>query len=283
MGLAARKTRVGLALGGGAAKGIAHIGVLKVLEKENIPIDMIAGTSAGALIGALSACGRSAREIENIVRGWDWKHRAQMIDLSLPKSGFIAGRKLTDFLRSIIGDASFSDLKVPFACIATDINSGEEIVIDKGSVLDAVRASISLPVIFTIVKRKGRYLVDGGLVDPVPVDIIKIMGADFVIAVNVLSYLDRTRERVYIENPAVEEAPAAKEPNLFSILMKMTSIPTSQVIEDSLNGADVVIEPKVEHIGLGDFHRAEESILAGGLAAIDAVPQIKRELTTSSQ
>jgi len=279
MGLDDKKTKVGLALGGGAAKGLAHIGVLDVLEREKIPIDMIAGTSAGALIGALSACGHSAREMEKIVREWDWKQRAQMIDLSLPKSGFIAGKKVTGFLRSIIGDASFSDLKVPFACVATDITTGEEIVIDKGSVLEAVRTSISLPVIFTVVKKKGRYLVDGGLVDPVPVDIMKVMGADFVIAINVLSHLDRARERVYIEDPAVEEAPTSKEPNLFSILMKMTSIPTSQVIEDSLKGADVVIEPKVEHIGLGDFHRAEESILAGGLAAIDAVPQIKRKLS----
>jgi len=278
MGVEGKKTKVGLALGGGAAKGLAHIGVLDVLEKENVPIDMIAGTSAGALIGALSACGRSAKEMEGIVRRWDWKQRAQMIDLSLPKSGFIVGRKVTDFLKSVIGDASFSDLKKPFACVATDIITGEEIVIDQGSVLEAVRASISLPVIFTVVKKKGRYLVDGGLVDPVPVDILKKMGTDFIIAVNVLSYLDNTRERVYIEDPAIENAPQSKEPNLFSILMKMVSISTSQVIEDSLKGVDVVIEPKVEHIGLADFHRAEESILAGGLAAIDAIQEIKSKL-----
>jgi len=278
MGLAGKQTKVGLALGGGSAKGMAHIGVLEVLEKERIPVDMIAGTSAGALVGALSACGRSAGEMEGIVREWDWKQRAQMIDLSLSRGGFITGKKVTDFLKSIMGDVSFSDLKKPFACVATDIITGEEIVIDKGSVLEAVRASISLPVIFTVVKKKGRYLVDGGLVDPVPVDILKTMGADFIIAVNVLSYLDNTRERVYIEDPAIKDAPPSKEPNLFSILMKMVSIPTSQVIEDSLKGADAVIEPKVEHIGLADFHRAEESILAGGLAAIDAVQEIKNKL-----
>lgn len=163
---------------------------------------MIAGTSIGAAIGALFAQGKHATELKELAKNFNWKQRAQIIDLSLPKSGFIAGRKIKQLLKSIIGDIKFSDLKLPFACVATDIISGEEIVINQGSVLEAVRASFSMPIIFTVVKRNGRYLVDGGLVNPVPVSVLKNMGADFIIAVNVMPRLNKKLEPVYLEIPA---------------------------------------------------------------------------------
>ena len=278
MGLENRKSKIGLALGGGAAKGLAHIGVLEVLEKEKVQIDMVAGTSIGSIIGALFAQGKNSKDMRAIIKDWDWKRRMSLVDLALPKSGFIAGKKVSDFLKTIIGDVSFDDLKMPFACVATDINSGEEIVINKGSVLEAVRASISLPVIFAIVKKRGRYLVDGGLVDPVPVGVLKEMGADFIIAVNVLTRMDRTRKRIYIEDAPPIEISQEREPRLFNILLKTTGIPATEVIEDSLKGADVVIEPRVGGIGQAEFHRADEGILAGGLAAIDAMHVINRKL-----
>lgn len=161
--------KVGLALGGGSARGLAHIGVLKVLEKGKIPIDMIAGTSAGALIGALYARGSSAGEIKKMVTGMSLIDRARMIDLALPKTGLITGERIKKILKELIGEADFSDLKIPFACVATDIVTGEEVVMNHGSVVEAVRASISIPAVFTLVKREGKFLVDGGLVNPVPV------------------------------------------------------------------------------------------------------------------
>jgi len=272
------KEKIGLALSGGGARGLAHIGVLEVLEREGIPIDMIAGTSAGAAIGALYAQGKSINEIKTLARSWDWKKRAQIIDLALPKSGFIAGKRVKELLKSIIGDVKFSDLKLPLACVATDVITGEEIVIDQGSVLEAVRASISIPIIFTVVKRKGRYLVDGGLSDPVPVSVLKDMGADFIIAVNVTPRLMKRQERTYLEESTIEEPPAAKEPNIINILMQIFSITNSQVVEASLKGADVIIEPRLAGINLGDFGHIEESFLEGGLSAIDAVLEIKRRL-----
>ena len=272
------KKRIGLALGGGGARGLAHIGVLEILEREGIPIDMIAGTSAGAAIGALYAQGKNINEIKDLARSWDWKQRARIIDLALPKTGFIAGKKLKQLLKSIIGDVKFSDLKIPFACVATDIMSGEEVIINQGSVLEAVRASISLPVIFTVVKWKGRYLVDGGLVDPVPVNVLKDMGADFIIAVNVTPRLSRAFQKVYIEELKPEKAGAVKEPNIFNILMKVINIDSSHLVGWCLNGADIIIEPRMAGIGFGDFGHIDECILEGGLSTIDAVLEIKRRL-----
>jgi len=274
-----KKRKVGLALGGGAARGLAHIGVLEVLEKEKIPIDMIAGTSAGAAIGALYAQGKNTRELKELARSWDWKKRAQIIDLALPKSGFIAGKRIKKLLKSIIGDVRFSDLRIPFACVATDIITGQEVIISQGSVLEAVRASISVPIIFTVVKLKGRYLVDGGLVDPVPVSVLKDMGADFVIAVNVTPRLSEAFKQVYLEELEPEESESVKEPNIFTIAMKLIDIYGSYLVGSCLSGADVIIEPRMAGIGLGDFGRAEECILEGGLSTIDAVLEIKRGLS----
>jgi len=270
--------KIGLALGGGGGRGIAHIGVLEVLEREGIPFNMIAGTSAGAAIGALLAQGKNSDYMKTLAKSWDWKHRAQAIDLTLPRSGFIAGRKVKEFLKNIIGDVQFSQLKLPFACVATDILTGEEIVINHGSVLEAVRASISLPIIFTVARWQDRYLVDGGLVDPVPVSVLKDMGADFIIAVNVTPRMATGNEKIYPEETEIKKTPATKEPNILNIIMKMSGITNSQVVEASLEGADVIIEPRLAGIGIGDFNHIDKCILEGGLAAIDAVLEIKRKL-----
>lgn len=275
-----KKRKVGLALGGGGGRGMAHIGVLEVLEREKIAIDMVAGTSAGAAIGALFTQGKSAREINSLARSWDWKQKAQIMDPALPKSGFIAGKRVKKFLKTIIGDINFSELRMPFACVATDIMTGEEVIIDQGSVLEAVRASISMPIIFTVVKWQGRYLVDGGLVDPVPVSVLKDMGAEFIIAINVTPRMYTRQKRIYICKNNTEEVSANKEPNILNIIMKISGIANSQIVEASLEGANVIIEPRLTGIGLGDFNHIEECILEGGYAAIDAIPEIKRQLAT---
>ncbi|GAI40102.1 unnamed protein product, partial [marine sediment metagenome] len=211
-----KERKIGLALSGGGARGLAHIGVLEVLQKEGIPIDMIAGTSAGALIGAIYARGKDANLIKNKVLGLDWKRLASLVDLALPRSGFIGGKKVTNLLREFIGgDIKFGDLKIPLTCVATDIITGEEVAIKEGSVLQAVRASISIPALFTVVKWKGRYLVDGGLVNPVPVSVLKEMGADFIIAVNAIP--DITERVSHMSKKGMKDH---KEPNIFSVLMQ---------------------------------------------------------------
>lgn len=182
-----KKRRIGLALGSGAARGLAHIGVLRVLQEERIPIDMVAGTSAGAMIGGLYAHGKDLEELESLAAELKAPKLISLVDPSIPRSGFIAGRNVRRLLSSYFeGDVQFDQLKLPFACVATDVETGEEIVFDQGSVLDAIRASISIPGVFSVARWKGRHLVDGALVNPIPVDVLLRMGADFVIAVNVI-------------------------------------------------------------------------------------------------
>ena len=181
------RKKVGIALGGGAARGIAHIGVLEVLEREGIPIDIVAGTSAGAVIGALYCSGLSPLRLKEVIEGFDWNRRRKLLDISLPHTGFIAGEKLMHEVRELMGgDLKFEELQKPFACVACDLLTGEEAVMTKGPVADAVHASIAIPLVFQAVYRKGRYLVDGGLVNQVPVNVVKAMGAEYIIAVNVV-------------------------------------------------------------------------------------------------
>ncbi|MFH1169171.1 MAG: patatin-like phospholipase family protein [Chloroflexota bacterium] len=267
------KKRVGLALGGGAARGLAHVGVLEVLEGEGIPVDVIAGTSAGAIAGALFAQGKSSRQITKLAMELGGKKLAFLIDLSLPKSGFISGRKLQALLTgSISASVQFSDLKIPFACVAADIETGEEVVIDRGPVLAALRASISIPAIFAVVKRGGRFLVDGSLVNPVPVSAVRKLGAEFVIAVNVIP--DATERSRNVKSGGK----AASEPNIVHVMMQSMHIGTYSLVRSSMKGADIVIEPDVAHFGGGEFHRASEIIQQGRLAARSAIPEIKRKL-----
>jgi len=260
--------KVGLALGGGAARGLAHVGVLEVLEREGVPVDMIAGTSAGAAVGALYAQGKSASRIKELALDTGWRRLVSLIDLALPKSGFIEGTKIKNLLKSFMGDISFSELKIPLSCVATDIHSGEEVVISEGSVLEAVRASISIPVIFTAVRWRDRYLVDGGLVNPVPVSTVRDMGAELVIAVNVIPTM----------GVRFQPAKEAKEPGIFQSLLHSFYIATYSLVRSSLAKADIVIEPKLPHIGYGDFHRIGDSIAQGEIAAKALVEQIKQRL-----
>ena len=186
--LTKKKRKIGLALGSGAAKGLAHIGVIKELENRGISIDVISGSSIGALIGACYAIKGSIKEIEALILGINWKRLAQLLDpnIVLFSKGAIYGKKIKELLRTIIGGVEFKDLKIPLSVVTTDAETGEEVILDKGSVLNAVRASISIPGIFTPVKLENRYLMDGGIINPVPVSVIKRMGSDFSIACNVV-------------------------------------------------------------------------------------------------
>jgi len=215
-----KERKIGLALSGGAARGLAHIGVLKVLEKEGIRIGMIAGTSMGSLVGALYAQGRDASELAKLAIYWGSKRFSLLADPALPKTGLVRGRKIDDMLRTIIGDIAFGDLDIPFACVAADIWTGEEVVIKEGLVREGVRASGSVPVILKPIGREGRYLVDGAIANPMPVSVLKGMGADFIIAVNTTPSV---QERLHGDGTNKKEI-KAKEPNILNVIMQMVHI-----------------------------------------------------------
>lgn len=178
-----RRPRVGLALGSGSARGLAHLGVIRAIEDAGIEIDFIAGTSMGALIGAVHAAGK-LDELEAFFRAFDWKKMASFFDVVLPKSGLLDGARIGELVRAHVHADAIEMLPKPFAAVATDIVSGEEVVIRSGDVIEAVRASISVPGIFTPLRTNGHVLVDGGLTNPVPVSVARAMGADIVIAVD---------------------------------------------------------------------------------------------------
>jgi len=267
------RKKVGVALSSGAARGAAHVGVLAILEKRGIPIDMIAGTSIGAIVGAFYAAGKDISQIERAVMSLNRRQMMSLADLTIPTRGFIKGKKITGWLRSVIGDIDFEGLKIPFACVATDINTCREVVIQQGSVVEAVRASVSMPVIFTPAKWQGQYLVDGALVNPVPVRILREMGADLVIAVNVVPYIgDR------VQKAEAKNLKSPKEPNILSVLIRMIYIMGYQAALAGLREADIVVAPSVAHIRPDSFNRARECIIQGERAAQRAVLEIRKRL-----
>jgi NTE family protein len=179
--------KLGYALGGGAARGLFQIGVLTVFEEYGVTPDIIAGTSMGSIIGALYASGLKVKDLKQIAYDIDWKQVMRLTDIvALPRSGIIQGKRIMALLKSVLGDISSSQLKCKYAAVAADLYTGEQVVFTEGSLLEAIRASISIPGLFKPVYYKGRYLVDGGLVNVVPVSVCRDLGADFVIGVNVI-------------------------------------------------------------------------------------------------
>ncbi|MBW3012324.1 patatin-like phospholipase family protein [Candidatus Woesearchaeota archaeon] len=173
--------KLGLALGAGAARGMAHIGVLKAFDEAGIKVDAISGSSIGAVVGALYACGYSAKQIEELALSTEWK---SLIDFTAPKTGFIAGRKVENYLRNLLKCKNFEDLKTDFYVIATEVNKGERVVITKGDIARAARASISISGVLSPVKCDDMLLVDGGFIDPVPVDVLREKNIHKIIAVD---------------------------------------------------------------------------------------------------
>jgi len=266
--------KVGLALGSSAARGFAHIGVLKALKEASIPVDMVAGTSMGAMIGACFAKEGEISAVEEIAINTGWRELARLLDPKLGslRKGLIRGQRIEEFLYSLIGDAKFRDLKIPFAAIATDVNTGEEVVIREGSVIEAVRASISIPGVFVPVRLEGKCLVDGGLTNPVPADIVRDLGAKFIIAVNVL--VEPQKSKRTVSPPKGDEM--AEVPNIFNTLIQSIYIMEHEIIKSRMPKADVIISPDVSRIEAFEFYKGEEAILAGYEAARNALPRLRR-------
>jgi NTE family protein len=293
------RKKVGLALGGGAARGWAHIGVINAFQEADIPIDYLAGTSIGALVGAFFA-GNQINNLEKLVLHLDWKDIITFFDVVFPKAGLIDGKKITELLKKYISQLKIEELSIPFAAVATDIVTGEEVILDKDDIIDAIRASISVPGIFTPVKINNQILVDGGVVNPVPVNVVKNMGAEVVIAIDVNAHLviptmqklrklqasetrlfnlQNFKERIkdlgfpYLKNWASKEP----IPNIFEIILSSIYVMQRQITKQrlSLYRPQVLIQPHVGHIGFLDFHRAPETIAEGYKATMEKMGEIR--------
>lgn len=249
-----RPAKIALVLGAGASKGFAHIGVIKVLESNNIPIYMIVGTSAGSFVGSFYAYGFDAYQLQKIALEIK---KSDIVDLMFPDNGFIQGIKLESFVNKMLNNTVLEKLKIPFFAVATDIQSGTEIIFGKGNTGTAVRASCSIPGVFTPVKIGNKFYVDGGVVSPVAVDAAKKLGADVVIAVDISS-----------DN----QSPPPK--NTIETLLQSINIMYSKLAISQLTKADVIIKPRVGHIASYDFDKRHEAIMEGEKAALEALPKI---------
>lgn len=258
-----KKPKIGLALSGGGARGLAHIGVIEILEKNNIPIDFIAGSSAGAVIGAFYAYLKDIKKVKKVALATDWRKALSLIDPSMHQ-GILSGDKVKKFLEDFLGKASFEDLKIPLSVVATDLKTGKPEIIKKGNVVDSLRASISLPIIFRPVKFKGKFLTDGGLSVPVPVDIVKEMGADFVIAVN----LDADG----IINGKNGDFGFYKIANISINILRY------HLANSNVKNADFVISPKVGKFGISQFLDAEKIIKEGAKETKKDIKKLKNLL-----
>ena len=280
----ARSPRIGLALSGGAARGMAHIGVLKALEEESIPIDMISGTSAGALAGACYARERKAAILEELMLGLDWRKLAGLIDLNLILlwKGFVQGEKAKLFLSSIIGDVRFEDLEIPLSVVAADVQSMEEIVLSEGSVVEAVRASISMPMMFTPVKWRGRFLIDGGVVNPMPVDVVRNMGAEIVIAVNTVGIAQKRRRRQATKEVRNKPIPYPESTRLSIVKRRLNSLIRGnkdrlKILDELSNAA----KPKI-YAGRGKIEPQTPNIFEVMMQVFNAMQYEKIRLATKS-
>jgi NTE family protein len=252
---APKPAKIALVLGAGAARGFAHIGVLKILESNKVPIHMIVGTSAGSFAGSLYAYGFNAFELQKLSFGIE---RDDIIDFTIPDNGFIKGEKLAAYINRIVRNTPIEKLRIPFYAVTTDLQSGREVVFGIGNTGAAVRASCSIPGIFVPPVISGRMYVDGGVVSPVAVEAAKKLGADVVIAVDLS-----------------EGAGASAPTGTIETILQSISIMYSKLAAIQLAKADVVIRPKVSYIGSTDFSRRHEAVLEGEKAALEALPEIQ--------
>ena len=268
------KPKIGIALGAGSARGWAHLGVLRALDAAGIQPHVICGTSIGALVGAVYADGKTD-ELTQWVTSLSWRKVMGFFDVSF-SGGIIKGARLTTFLRDNFMSKSIAELALPFAAVATDLASGREIWLREGRVAEAVRASIALPGLFTPQSSGGRLLVDGALVNPVPVSLCRAMGADFVIAVDLSSSMvGRYARRLDADTARRRRAPSMMEVVTDSLAIMQVRITRSRLAGEP---ADAVIMPRLGWLRLLDYHRAAEAIEEGVDAAELMIPQIRRLL-----
>lgn len=258
--------KIGLALGGGGARGIAHIGVLNVLIEERIEPDYVVGCSMGAIIGAYYCLGLDLLEAEKEIKSFNKKKAIkELFDIKM-KSGLLGGKKAYKYLKKMLHDKSFDDLNKPFKTIATNLASGEEKIISEGDLVTAIQASMSVPGVFPPVEIDGQYYIDGGVSNPTPTDVVKNMGADVIIGVDLVMARD-----IEIKNP-----------NILNTIMQSYDIMRTQSIKSRLTFADketILIKPDMRSLIEGfKFFKMEEFIKSGEEATRKQLPLIKKRL-----
>ena len=254
-----KRPKIGLALGSGGSRGLAHIGVIKVLEENNIPIDFIAGSSIGAMAGGFYASGLTIKKIEEIALSTNWRRVFSVLSDPSLKRGLIGGEKVKTFIESHIDGKRFEDCKIPFVAVATDLKTGEIVILDKGEMTQAIRASISIPLVFKPIEINGRTLADGGLSAPVPVEIARNMGADIIIAVNL--------DKHYCNEKW--------SPGWYDIANDSLNILRHHLAFLNTASADIVIEIDVGKSYWYQFVNGKDKILAGEEATERILPQLK--------
>jgi len=305
------RPKIALVLGSGGARGLAHIGVLKILEKLKIPIDMVIGSSMGALIGGAYASGLSATQIEGIACETNWLKVARILfPKRLQMAGLLDGGRVQDFLISLIGEKNIQDLNIPFACVATDIMTGDEIILNSGSVAESIRASTSFPFLFSPMKIDGRLLVDGGVVNPLPTNVARNMGATKIIAVITTSPIKRHFEKIKSEKitssnrimTAINSSSFYKrhsnyiekennisinseENTITSLGIRQQMIQVGTTMENMIlnlrldaEPADILISPNLDDIQFMDFTNAKDIIMLGQREAENKLFQLHHQL-----
>ncbi|GCL61039.1 patatin-like phospholipase family protein [Pseudaquabacterium pictum] len=257
-----RPPRIGLALGGGAARGFAHIGVIQVLEEAGIKVDLVAGTSAGSLVAALYAAGRNGATLARLALAMD---ESAITDWAFPGRGLIRGEALARYVREQTGGKTIEQLPMPLGIVATDLDNGQGMLFQRGDVGAAVRASSAVPAIFQPVKIGTREYVDGGLVSPVPVRFARQMGAELVIAVDISSPPDG--------NPTSDP---------FKLLLQTFAIMGRSINQLELKDADVVLRPQLTGVSSADFTARQRAIDAGRAAALAALPALRQRLAATA-
>jgi NTE family protein len=258
----APKPRIALVLGGGAARGFAHVGVIRVLEQEKIPVDLVVGTSVGSLIGALYAADQDSFDLE-------WTaftlEKDDLFDYGVVTAvrgmGLARGDKLEQWVRNRIKQANIEELKLPFVAVATDLNWGTKVILDRGSVARAVRASSAIPGVFQPVQHIGKLLVDGGVVDNIPVSVARAKGADLVIAVDITENVGNTNIT-----------------NLLDVTLQATNIMFAQNASHAKKDADVLLVPAIADVGMLDFTQKKRCMQAGIEATRRAIPEIRKAI-----
>lgn len=303
-----KKVKIGLVLGSGGAKGLSHIGVLKILEKENIIIDCISGSSIGAIVGGLYAKGYSVKDLEEIALSISKKDIYEFLDFSHSLQGIIKGDKILNFLKNLLGEIEFSQLNLPFLTVAVDLITGEKIVFTKGKVVFAIRGSISIPVIFQPYPYDHKLLIDGGVLSPLPVEELKeYQKPDLIIGVNLQTPPNwRPKDKNIFSDIPIEprnfsekiiykltQTEVFKEvqkrlnplfnPSLLEVLMQTINIMNWEIALRNIKLADIVINPQVENYRTFDFDKGKELIKIGEYAVKKEIPRIKELVKRKSK
>lgn len=275
--------KVGVALGGGSARGLAHIGVIDSLLEMGVEIECVSGTSIGALVGAGFAAGKH-REMKEYALSMDIWNLLMFFDPSIPISGLVNGKRVKDFFMAQLGDRLIEDLDVRYSSVCCDHQTGEEVVMDRGPLADAVRASIAVPGLVTPVRIGDRILIDGGVVNPVPVSAVRALGADMVIAIDLNHYVlerekvERGRFMKLIESRIM--GGEKNIPDIFHMMMDSLYIMERTLSRMKLkeDPPDIMIQPRVGDIGFLDFDRSAEAIKMGRKSAVEKKKEIMKLL-----